>query len=154
MKLAQVFSNYFAVRSQLIESVKTLSPEQLDWTVPNHPNSIGRLLAHIADTEFFWIGCVARGCREKPDFSRFEQARHLDELLALLEQQHAEFSTFLEEENLDDWDDVFYELPQWVGEAEKFSKRWLVWHVVEHQARHRGQIFMLMRMQGLEVPHV
>jgi uncharacterized damage-inducible protein DinB len=37
---------------------------------------------------------------------------------------------------------------------EKNSKRWLVWHVVEHQARHRGQIFMLMRMQGIEVPDV
>ena len=37
---------------------------------------------------------------------------------------------------------------------EKVSKRWLVWHVVEHQARHRGQIFMLMRMQGIEVPDV
>jgi len=31
---------------------------------------------------------------------------------------------------------------------------WLAWHVVEHQARHRGQIFMLLRMQGIEVPDV
>jgi hypothetical protein len=48
-------------------------------------------------------------------------------------------------------DELFYEAKE---HDIKLSNRSLVWHVVEHQARHRGQIFMLMRMQGLEVPHV
>jgi hypothetical protein len=67
-------------------------------------------------------------------------------------------SRYLESEPLDDWDGVFYRVQGRDDKGEAFdfkvSKRWLVWHVVEHQARHRGQIFMLLHMQGLEVPHV
>lgn len=29
------------------------------------------------------------------------------------------------------------------------SLGWIVWHIVEHEAYHRGQIMTLLRMQGL-----
>jgi uncharacterized damage-inducible protein DinB len=154
MKLSHLFSNYFEVREELIGAVKSLTQEQLDWTPPNHPASIGRLLAHIADVECFWISCVALRKEQKPDFSKFEKASTIREILSLLEHYHADCREYLESQDVEDWDEVYYEFPEWVGRRFRCSKRWLVWHVVEHQARHRGQIFMLMRMQGIDVPDV
>ena len=151
MKLADFFSNYFTVRRELVKAVQSLTQSQLDWTPPNHPASIGKLLAHIADCEYFWISCVALQKEAKPDFTRFEKARTLAEITALLDQYHTVFTEYLNTEDIEDWDRIFYLIPQ---STEKVSKRWLVWHVVEHQARHRGQIFMLMRMQGIEVPDI
>ena len=154
MKLADIFSNYFTVRAELREAVAPLSQEQLDWLPPDHPASIGRLLAHIADCEYFWIGVVATGSVDQPDWSRFEQARNKNDIEGLLAETFELTKGYLEEADFDDWDTVFYAHQQDDGTVEKFSKRWLAWHVVEHQARHRGQIFMLMRMQGAEVPNV
>lgn len=151
MKLSDLFSNYFTVRAEMVEAVKDLTQQQLDWTPPNHPASIGKLLAHIAECEYGWITCVALKKEANPDFTRFEKARTLPEILALLDQNHTEFTEYLNAEDIEDWDRIFYQLPE---STEKVSKRWLVWHVVEHQARHRGQIFMLMRMQGIKVPDV
>ena len=150
MQLAKFFSNYFTIRMELLEAVKELSQEQFDWKPENHPNCIGQLLAHIAECEYYWIDVVARRKIDSPDFERFEKARVKQEVLALLDEGFEILSDFLQSEDIDDWDEVFYQME---GE-EKVSKRWLVWHVIEHQARHRGQIFMLMRMQDLKVPHV
>ncbi|MFQ6008545.1 MAG: DinB family protein [Candidatus Zixiibacteriota bacterium] len=154
MKLSDFFSNYFTVRTELVKAVQGLTQPQLDWTPANHPASIGRLLAHIADCECFWISCMAMQKEKKPDFTKFEKARTLDEILALLNRYHADFTEYLNAEDVEDWDDTYYQSPMWTEEKFRCSKRWLVWHVVEHQARHRGQIFMLMRMQGIEVPDV
>jgi len=153
MKLSDFFSNYFTVRAEMLDAVKNLTQEQLDWKPERHPNSIGKLLAHIAEAEYWWITLVAaqkeqyaKGC-----FDQFKEGRSLDANLALLESTFNDMRQYLESEGIEDWDEVFYDV---LGRKEKASKRWLIWHVVEHQARHRGQIFMLMRMQELDVPDV
>lgn len=160
MKLNDIFSNYHTVRKELVAAVRTLTPEQLAWKAPDHPNSIGWLLAHIADVEEWWITTVA--LRKQPvdssAFERFKKASKLDEYLGLLNETYEATTAYLESESLDDWDTVFYSASGTDDNGKSFdikvSKRWLIWHTIEHQARHRGQIFMLMRMQGLEVPNV
>ncbi len=151
MKLSQFFSNYFTVRAEMLKAVENLTQEQLDWIPANYKNSVGKLLSHIADCEFFWIREIATREFAEPDYSQFKNARTLPHIQALLEEQEDVFAAFMDREETGDWDTVFYEGKK---AGEKFSKRWLVWHVVEHQARHRGQIFMLMSMQGLDVPDV
>ena len=153
MKLAHFFSNYFTVRDEMVNAVRNLTRDQLDWIPPNHSTSIGRLLAHIAETEYWWISVVAQKqvAPAQADFARFEKARRLDDILWLLDLCLADTRAYLENEEIEDWDDVMYDVE---GRDEKVTKRWLVWHVVEHQARHRGQVFMLMRMLGVDVPHV
>ncbi|MCX6826800.1 MAG: hypothetical protein NTV06_06015, partial [candidate division Zixibacteria bacterium] len=50
----------------------------------------------------------------------------------------------------DDWDDrKFSYRPEKV-----MSLKQIAWHTIEHEMRHRGQIFMLMRLQGINPPEV
>ncbi|UCC43885.1 MAG: DinB family protein [Candidatus Zixiibacteriota bacterium] len=153
MNLADLFSNYFTVRAEMVQAVKSLSRDQLHWKTPGHPNSIGWLLAHIAETEYWWVIIVAE--REvslaQADWAPFRKELSIEGYISLLEQYEEVTRRWLEKRDDADWDRMFFEIPD---RGEKVSLRWLAWHVVEHQARHRGQVFMLMRMQGLEVPHV
>jgi len=151
MKLLDLFSNYFTVRAELIAAVRNLTPEQMAFTAPNHPNSIGWLLVHIAETEYWWIADVALGQADHSRYETFKPDMNLPDVLTLLDEMHELTRHYLDVTELEDWDTIFYPIPD---RAEKVSARWLVWHVVEHQARHRGQVFMLLRMQGLDVPHV
>jgi uncharacterized damage-inducible protein DinB len=153
MKLADIFTNYARVRRELIEAIEGLTPQQLSWTTPDYPNSIGHLVAHIAEAEYWWIEVVAEGRAEqaKAETDRFEQIVDRAQLIEWLRYYGDETVDYLRREELGDWTDVTYTV-EW--RKEEITKRDLVWHVVEHQARHRGQIFMLMRMQGLEVPRV
>jgi uncharacterized damage-inducible protein DinB len=151
MKLEDFFSNYFTVRAELVKAVEKLTPEQLAWKAPDYPNTLGWLPAHIAETEYWWITVVALEKDKNPDWDRFGESKPIHELLTMLDETFRETESFLQSDSIEDWDRVFFQIP---NHDEKVSLCWLVWHVVEHQARHRGQIFMLMRMQGIEVPSV
>ena len=153
MKLSDLFSNYFEVRTEMTDGTRALTEKQLAWTPANHPNSIGHLLAHIAEAECWWISIIARKSitEDDADLKGFEDKMSTGKLFDLLEEYFGETRLFLEANNTSTWDTIMYDVP---GRSKPVSLRWLAWHVVEHQARHRGQIFMLMRMQGLDVPNV
>jgi uncharacterized damage-inducible protein DinB len=154
MKLADIFSNYFTVRKELMKAVEPLTQAQLDWMPPMHTATIGKLLAHIASCEVGWIGYFATRKYAEDAWERFEGALDKESVLRHLREAEELFTEYLVETDFEDWDEVFYSHTDENGSVEKLSRRWVVWHVVEHQARHRGQIFMLMRMQELEVPNV
>jgi uncharacterized damage-inducible protein DinB len=154
MKLSEFFSNFFDVRKQLIDMTKNLTQEQLDWSPPGHPAKIGKLLAHIADCEYFWVAQVATGKDPEPDFTRFDNASTWDEIKPLLDETFDIMKEYLESEDIENWQTVKYDFTDKKGKNHHFTKEWLIWHVVEHQARHRGQIMMMMRTQGLDVPDV
>jgi len=120
MKLTELFSNYYTVREELVAAVADLTPSQLAWTAPGYANSIGRLLVHIAETEYWWITVVALKKETEFNQSKFENITALPEILKLLEHYFDEFSRYLENETIDDWDRVFYAIP---GYDEKVSKR-------------------------------
>ncbi len=151
MKLDSIFSDYFTVRNELVQAVMGLTAEQLAFNAPGHPASIGSLLAHIAETEHWWIRQVALGGEDSTEGASGETDLTLGDLLTRLNDCFEMTGEFLHEQSTDEWDILFFAVP---GRDEKVSLRWLVWHVVEHQARHRGQIFMLLHMQKIEVPNV
>ncbi|MFH2049776.1 MAG: DinB family protein [bacterium] len=153
MKLSEFFSNYFDVRKELIDMTKSLSQEQLDWSPPGHPAKIGKLLVHIADCEYFWINHVAKKI-PNPDYAPFHKASTWGDYKALLDDCFEIMKDFLETEDIEDWKTKKYDFTDENGKTDHFTKEWLIWHVVEHQARHRGQVMMMMRTQGLDVPDV
>ena len=44
MNLADLFSNYHAVRAELVEVVKDLSQPHLDWATPDYLYSVGDIM--------------------------------------------------------------------------------------------------------------
>jgi len=151
MNLAQLFFNYSDCRRELIPAVENLTDDQLDWTPPGHDNSIRRLLIHIADAEYWWIGCVGHNRTDEYDESFEKKPYTRDQVLDILQTWHDRTVEFMQEQDISRFDSKTFHL---AWRKTDVTLGWLVWHVVEHQARHRGQIFMLLRMQGLEVPHV
>lgn len=146
MKLSEIFSKYYATRKELVTLTNQLTDEQLHWTSEHHKASIWSLLIHIAIAESWWIEGVTVNNYNYADYDRFKEVTHKETVFENLGYTFKKFSVFLDSHTIEEWDSVFYNH----SEEEKVSMRWLVWHVVEHQLRHRGQILMLMRMQGIE----
>ena len=36
----------------------------------------------------------------------------------------------------------------------ELTVRWIIWHVLEHEISHRGEIYLMLGMMGMEVPDV
>lgn len=127
------------LRSQLVDLVRDLPAEALDWRPleqgeDHATNSLAVLASHTAGAEHFWIAEVIGGYpktrqRATEFTARVESAR---ELVDLLERNGPETRTVLSSLSLADLD----------GDREVRQRtvpvRWAILHVIDHTALHLG----------------
>ncbi|MBI5366858.1 MAG: DUF664 domain-containing protein [Planctomycetes bacterium] len=142
------------VRRQLKEQVAELTAEDLAWTPPAAGNPIGRLLRHVAFAEADWIlGDVCRIADPAPFLPEMLRAggvmadpgpRPLAEFLGVLDAVRAETRKRLAAFGVGELD----QRREYVGEDlhKVFTVRWILYHLVDHEAAHKGQIAAVRRM--------
>ncbi len=136
-------------RSVTLDSVKDLTPSQLDYLLDEKANSIGALLMHIASTDFFFriLSFEKRELTPEED-KEWAPASYLDQpardhikghridyYLEVLLKERNEVLDMLRTVN-DDW--LYEEVPFW---NDKPANNYFIWfHVIEDEINHRGQI--------------
>lgn len=136
------------VRRTLLNQVKDLTQQELDAKVDNHAWTIGSLLYHISLIEADWLysevleselpeklsdGFPLPHRDQEGKLSHIEGEsleRHLERLEAV---RHVFLKVFLSID-LNDWRRARI-LPDY-----EVTPEWVVYHLIEHEAHHRGQI--------------
>ncbi len=139
------------LRPLTISALKRMTPEQLAWKPPGWNRSAWDLAVHMADCEWHWI--YRNALQREPWSTRWDPNRFADltELLEFWGQIHRSTVEWLKDAPLSELNRK-YAMPY--AEHPFATMNWLVYHVMEHEIHHRGQIFMLMRMQGINPPEI
>src|SRR5215472_4543100 len=151
------------VHHQLFWAVRAMSDHDIGRLALPGAHSVGALVLHIGEAEWWWMQCVIGGhqlndqdCQavfwdvlEAPEtfagrgysaafcLSEVEKIRRQTrERLAAFSDRDLE-RTFAQERN---------------GKPHEYSLRWILHHLIDHEAQHKGQILMLKRMMGLANP--
>jgi uncharacterized damage-inducible protein DinB len=149
------------VRGQLREAVKEMSDEEIAHRAVPDSHSIGALVLHIGEAEWWWINCIIQGHKPTDDDRRkpywdvledpegfsarnYSAAFCLDTIDAIREETRQFLST-LNDEALEN----VYSHTRGERRIEA-SLRWILHHLVDHEAQHKGQILMLKRLLGLK----
>jgi uncharacterized damage-inducible protein DinB len=146
------------VREQLRKAVKDLSNEEISAKFTPNAHSIGQLILHNAEAEWWWIKCVAAG--EELDEEEAKREAFWDVLLDenfASKNYSAEFcidaadkvrATCLETlKNFEDEDlEKYFGWNKHDGTRIEKSLRWILHHLIDHEAQHKGQILMLKRL--------
>lgn len=139
------------VRRTLITELTGMSQSLLDRKIGQR-HSIGTLLYHIALVEADWLYVEVLGtdwdpeisslfpleCRTESNLSHFE-GESLEQHFYRLKKVREVFLTYFRSMDLNDW-----RKPR-VLEQYEVTPEWVVYHLVEHESHHRGQIFQLLR---------
>jgi len=145
-------------REQIRDGVHNLSNEQIAAKLLPEAHSIGQLILHTAEAEYWWIQCVIGG-RSREEFERRE-FYHIPEDEDYKSRDHsAEFCiAHLDligaqtEDRLSDHEDEdlekFFSWTNISGQKIEMSLRGILTHLIDHQATHKGQILMLRRLMG------
>lgn len=145
------------VRRRTKAYVKDLTQEQLAWHPQPNVESIGTLLLHIAAVERSWIGedIEHRPMGEEwkigfpirfgiPQISGKPLAYYFEQLNAIRAETHAALARLTD----DDLQQAITPLDS--GDStEQYSIEWILYHLVEHEAHHKGQIAVMKRL----LPH-
>ena len=150
------------VSAQVREAVTNISDEDIGRRVVPEAHSVGALVLHIGEAEWFWLQCVVSGHKltdEDRATACWDALKDLERVASrgysaefcLNEAAKIRVQTrgVLASLNDDDLERIFsYE---WRGKTQEQSMRWILHHLIDHEAQHKGQILMLKRLLGLKV---
>jgi uncharacterized damage-inducible protein DinB len=142
------------VRRRTLEAVADLTPEQLSWKPPSGGNSIGQLLRHIAIVELDWVLTdLSRGepmPKDAPPIVQLDGAmadpgpQPLEIFVAALAYARKETKARLGRYGRDEIETI----REYAGDGARkvFNVRWILLHLIDHEAQHTGQILSVKRM--------
>ncbi len=148
MNANQLFDYWSAVRRGLFDALDMLSDEQLNFSPREGLWSLRETVVHIAGTEDGWLRFYSqdRWHENIPQAADYPTVASLKELLNEMHQRTQE--QFAHEP--DAMMERVCKLP-WGGEI---SLGWVVWHVLEHEIHHRGEVYLMLGLLGIEAPDV
>lgn len=149
------------VRKVTLNGVEHLSKEQLFNPAVKGEFPVGAFLMHLCECDISWLEIISgkeqsaelktrsyfdkwfdpygeSGAPEEP----LEISEYI-ETLAITRKNFLEYVSSLKDSDLEEK----VVMKRKSGDIE-FTKKWIIYHILEHEAHHRGQMFMLIRMAG------
>lgn len=144
MKVSQQFSHWKQVREDLLSTIDKFKEDELSFVPFESSMPVGQIMLHIGEAEEGWFRTfVAKELEEWPDFD-LEDYPTPEAIKAQLTVIHSRTEKYLESLNTDDLEQSIdhprrdYRLP--LG--------WIIWHVLEHEIHHRGELSLILGMLG------
>jgi uncharacterized damage-inducible protein DinB len=148
----------------LVQTIAALSPEHLARPIAPHYISPGELLAHMIDARVSWFyGWMGEGHAE---LARWHEERSSGEqrvyeaasLVALFETTWQVIAHALERWTSADLDQLIappayhqaWLRNQGLEDEPAHTRQWIVWHVLEHEIHHGGELSLALGTHGLD----
>lgn len=147
------------VREQVVNAVKNIPDDLIGTPAFLGAHSIGALVLHIGEAEWFWMQMVVCGQKltDEVKESAFWDVLEDPELMSR-KGYTAEFCLREVEKIRNQTRDVLFarndsDLDQMItferrGKTNQYTLRWILHHLMDHEAQHKGQILMLKRIVG------
>jgi uncharacterized damage-inducible protein DinB len=146
MNVEWILSCWERVRGGLTETIDQFTEEELSYIAYEGGYSVGQIILHIAQEELGEIQYgITRELSEFPQRSSLDEYPTINTIKELLEHVRLRTCSYLE--GLDD-EALFGEVEaQWGGTYTLID---LIWHVIEHEIHHRGELSFILGLLGRE----
>jgi uncharacterized damage-inducible protein DinB len=138
----------------LIKAIEPLSVDQLALRSAPHLHSIGEIVLHIIRARASWYTEVLyEGGEAMASLLNWSQptmpTRSAAELINALQATWQLMQEAIVRWTPDEWEQVLGGTPE---EPETFTRSWVIWHLIEHDVHHGGEVSLTLGMHGLEAP--
>ncbi|HLZ57872.1 MAG TPA: DinB family protein [Ktedonosporobacter sp.] len=153
--IAPFYKGWDVYQSLLINALAPLSPEQLALRAAPHQWSIGILAAHVIAARVGWFHIrMGEGSADLTPLADWDDdgapARSAAELVAGLEASWQMIQDALARWTYADLEQVFPHPSR--PDRPARSRQWIIWHVIEHDLHHGGEISLSLGIYGLAAP--
>ncbi|HZS75972.1 MAG TPA: DinB family protein [Ktedonobacteraceae bacterium] len=139
-------------QNHLSRALARLTPEQLAFRAAPHLRSIEELAHHIVAVRAGWFHFqLEEGGEDLRAFAMWgaleSPPRSADELVSGLEYTWQVIKEALGRYTLADLQSIVQD--EWNGKVYSISRGWVLWHVMQHDLHHGGEIAYSLGMNGL-----
>ena len=146
MSDAELLRYFDRVRERTMRVVACVPPDKVDWTYREGKFTLGDLMRHLASIErWMFAENIAGRPSRYPGHGR-ELADGYDNVVELMRRMHAEAMPIFESADFD--------APVMTpGGATLAARKWFR-SMIEHEAHHRGQIYLYLGMLDIPTPPI
>lgn len=148
MNAAQYFDHWHKIWRDLMRAMSMLQDEHLTFRpAATYGRSVGDILRHLMNQEEGWIHYVIRRDLDQwPDEAKpgLETVKKLREEMERVHQKTFDILTEIPAED-------FNQIVQVPGDGTP-KLGWILWHVLEQEIHHRGELFLCLSLLGLDRP--
>lgn len=151
------------VRKVTLEGVSHLTKEQLFTPPIEGEYPIGAFLMHLAEVDIGWLQFISgekvdKEVKKKSYYSSWydvpkdmynppKEPPEIKDYLEALEITRKLFIDYISTIKDSELEDIVTRKRS-DGTERKYSKKWIIYHIIEHEAHTRGQMFMFIRKAG------
>jgi len=140
-------TNFEQVRGRTMGVVRAIPPDKVEWTCRPGEFTLGDLARHIATTERFIFAECANGRPSKYKGCGRDLADGLENVIAFMDRMHAESMDIFRGMTDEDF------LKKGTSPEGKPVTAWrLLRAMLEHEAHHRGQMYVYLGILGVATP--
>jgi uncharacterized damage-inducible protein DinB len=144
--LSEFVSHWNAVRAGLLMTARKFSDADIEYVPFPNGYSVAQLLLHIAHEEEIEVRYgITRELSDAPPAFAAEEYDTLEKIERELSETHARTQAYLE--TLSDADMEREIVAPW-GARDTLSN--FLWHVLEHEIHHRGELSLMLGLLGKE----
>jgi uncharacterized damage-inducible protein DinB len=145
------YQGWEVYQEQLTKAIAPLSPDQLALQAAPHLRSIGVLAAHIISARVWWFhNILGEGNADLAPMVDWDEddapSRTASELVSGLEA-----TWHMIDDALHRWTPADLE-QRFQRRETTVSRQWIIWHVIEHDLHHGGELSYSLGIHGLPAP--
>ncbi len=149
--LLSYYKGWDAYQDLLAKAIAPLSADQLALSSAPHLRSIGVIAAHIISARVWWFhNLMGEGSTDLAPMVAWDDdgapARSASELVKGLEITWQMIQHCLTRWTHSDLEQTF------MRRSGTVSRQWIIWHVIEHDLHHGGELSLTLGMHGLTAP--
>lgn len=145
MQLSRMFAHWEQVRGDLLVAIDKFSDAELTFAPYPGAWPVGQVMLHIADCEDYWLHCLVQKIVSPDVLYQLADYPTKAAVCSLLQQAHERTVALLAQ--LDE-NDLAREYE--TARGERYTLGWIIWHVLEHEIHHRGELSMALGLLGRE----
>lgn len=152
------YKGWDVYQGHLVKAIAPLTPEQLELRISPNLRSIGLLAKHIVRTRANWLGLAIGEGSLDADVKAITRWQHDGDVPSTTKLVHGLEVTFrawqqcLQRWTPEDMDYIFR--GEYDGEPYELSRQWIIWHVIEHDLHHGGELSFSLGTHGLAAPDI
>ncbi len=142
MKLSETFAHWNQVRADLLATIDKFGDDELLFVPFKGAWPVGKIMLHIAEAEDFWLHTLVQ--RELDREADYELADYPTKsaIKGVLDRARSRTIVLLDHLSEHHLDTVY------TLRNESLTLRWIVWHVLEHEIHHRGELSLALGLLG------
>jgi uncharacterized damage-inducible protein DinB len=148
ISLLPLYKGWDTYQELLLKAIEPLSLDQLSLRAAPQLRSIGELATHIIGVRAGWLYYTLEKGDEHLVSLASQPARSAAELVNGLEATWHVIQDALNHWTIADLAEIVHDTDE-NGEDQSYTRQWVIWHLIEHDLHHGGEISFTLGMHGL-----